>query len=171
MGLFVSSLKNALKASTTIPTISPNISSKKERKETIEKKKGEVLVKVLDLNNTNLDSEVGHNFTEFRSADTEQSLKKMGSFFKGGESESEEDKEDEGDEFSEDALQETQESIRTKFQKEGRTGAGLNGHVRSGRGEVVRGRGRGDWHDGNRGHFRGDLLRRRRKRRRRRKGR
>jgi len=157
--LFVSSLKNALKKSTTIPTISPNISSKEERKETIEKKKGEVLVKVLDLNNTNLDSEVGHNVTEFRSTDTDQSLKKMSSFFKGGESESEDEKEDEGDEFSEDALQERQESIRTKFQKEGRTGAGLNGHVRSGRGEVIRGRGRGDWHEGNRGHFRGDLVR------------
>jgi len=153
--IFVSSLKEALKMSGDAP-------SKKEQKPATEKpgkinkKSGEVLVKVLDLKNVEDNDESEDESTKL--VETDNSKKKISSFFMGGESESEEDNEGEFEEeelaYGEDVLQMRQESLKNKFQKEGRAGVGLNGRFdKGGRGRGNEGRGRGN--DG-RGRGRGN---------------
>ena len=158
--IFVSSLKNALKVDKESSTRKDREPVNEIQKDSIEKKKGEVLVKVIDLKNADFDTVEGDKDKPSIVKATDSNKNKKSSFFMGGESESEEEKEgEEEDEFSEDALQMREESLRTKFQKEGRAGAGLNS--RGGRGDGGRGRGRdrGRGNHSNRGIGRGEFVR------------
>jgi len=170
-GIFVSSLKEALKLSHDGPSVEEHIQSD-EKPGTINKKSGEMLVKVLDLQNAEEDCAAEDRSAEV--VETDLSKKKISSFFVGGESESEEEKGNSDEEelfYGEDALEMRQEALRNKFQKEGRAGVGLNGEKGlfrgrggndGGRGRGLgddhgRGRGIGNGHDNGRGRGRGEF--------------
>jgi len=94
----------------------------------IDKKQGEVVVKVLDLNKEEDDID-SDSTTQFNIGGNKNSNKRISSFFVGGESESEE--ENDGDDEvpitdADEDLQIRQQSLKDKFQGEGRVGAGLN---------------------------------------------
>jgi len=167
--IFVSSLKEALKMSEDGPTKTEKEPAT-EKPGKINKKSGEMLVKVLDLKNVEDKDESDDESSKL--VETENSKKKISSFFVGGESESEEENDEEFEEeelaYGEDVLQMRQESLKNKFQKEGRAGVGLNGRGgfvkggrgrgnegERGRGNDDRGRGRGRGSD-NRGRGRGN---------------
>jgi len=156
--IFVSSLKDALKFGSERSTRKVIEPVKEKREGSIEKKNGEVVVKVIDLNNADFDTVAGERDKSTEIKATDKNKCKKSSFFMGGESESEEEKDGGVEEdFEEDALQMRQESLRTKFQKEGRAGAGLNS--RGGRADGGRGRGRERVEHSNRGRGRGDFVR------------
>ena len=147
--IFVSSLKEALKMSGDVPS-NEEQEPATEKPGKINKKSGEMLVKVLDLKN--VEEQDASEDESSTLVETDNSKKKISSFFVGGESESEEEADGEYDEeslaYGEDVLQMRQESLKNKFHKEGRAGVGLNG-----RGGFVRGRGRDN--EGGRGRGRG----------------
>eukprot|EP00092_Neocalanus_flemingeri_P033331 GFUD01036246.1.p1 GENE.GFUD01036246.1~~GFUD01036246.1.p1 ORF type:complete len:669 (+),score=242.58 GFUD01036246.1:55-2061(+) len=191
--IFVTSLRNAIQLS------QGQLKSKEEKPSAekptvdklgkIDKKSGEMLVKVLDLEKVeseNEDGDASGNESE-KLVETGNKMK-ISSFFVGGESESEEENEDNLEEdalpYGENALEMRQESLRQKFQREGgfvrggrgrgnndrgsRRGSGVFDNTRGrGRGDFDRGRGRGDFDRGRgrggdfqqRGRGRGDFQR------------
>merc|ERR1719186_2285785 len=182
--LFVTSLKNALQM-TQEGAVNKEEASEMSKTGKIDKKSGEMLVKVLDLKKVESE-DVNEDTIEEGSrqwVETENKQKKISSFFVGGESESEEEEDFDEDVLpdEEDGLQMRQEYLKNKFQRDGKTGAGLNGHDGSARGRgnndrgrgrdagrsiPSRGRGRGDFERGrgsgefqNRGRGRGEFQR------------
>lgn len=153
--IFVSSLKEALKMSGDGPSKEEQAPAT-EKPGKINKKSGEMVVKVLDLKNVEDNEESEDESSTL--VETDNSKKKISSFFVGGESESEEEADGEYDEeslaYGEDVLQMRQESLKNKFHKEGRAGVGLNGQWGRGRGNDGGGGGRGRGSD-DRGRGRG----------------
>jgi len=162
--IFVNSLKNALKMSQGKDDNELEKTPPIQKSIRINKKSGEMLVKVLDLKKTfeNDEDEASDNDSN-DSVETENSTKKISSFFVGGESESEEENGDNIDDeplpYGEDVLQMRQQSLKNKFQHEGAVGSGLNGRgVRGGRGRGDRGRVGNNGHENsNRGRGRGEF--------------
>merc|ERR1712179_15302 len=90
--IFVTSLKDALKLGSERSTRKVIEPVKGKREGSIEKKNGEVVVKVIDLNNADFDTVAGERDKSTQIKATDKNKCKKSSFFMGGESESEEEK-------------------------------------------------------------------------------